>query len=439
MVPDTPSLTRRRVVGGLAGLVAGGTVTVGATAPTVLPDALTDAATRYYPTPPELSQFWRPTVTESHAEQAVSLLADVVARGKRLWSRTDADDDFRGAGGWLESSREDLRNGRYHEALFGATYGIQFAGEALGVARARLGRPEADLRNLADRTESLLARSRRVVDDVSPYPCVEPGRDLAWYYRIEREALLGRVDAAWHGYEAAADGESDELDDETYDARAVGSITAGILQAELRVRNAERYRDILKEKLDGDGDPYADHLAATAERFRSAIESFPSREAVESEYVDDDEYGPYEFAHSRLARWCYDTNYRFGSGHADDLRAYRAVELSSALARRRGHGFAVENLVVDEGDEGFDSGHTLAEKRRARKVYRSVVGSNPPPLLTRQVTRAVEDLQVAKVGFAGSYQRPLWRERLQAYLYALIGRAKLREYPSLYDAVVNRE
>ncbi|MFB6299478.1 MAG: hypothetical protein ABEH65_04385 [Halobacteriales archaeon] len=116
-----------------------------------------------------------------------------------------------------------------------------------------------------------------------------------------------------------------------------------------------------------------------------------------------------------------------------------AVELSKGIAQRRAHDFATDRLIVDPGDTGFDSGHALAEKRRARSVYRSVVGSSPPPLLTLQVRRAVEDLQVAKVGFAGSYQRPLWRERLEAYLYALVGRAKLREYPELYDAIIASE
>jgi hypothetical protein len=109
---------------------------------------------------------------------------------------------------------------------------------------------------------------------------------------------------------------------------------------------------------------------------------------------------------------------------------------STGLAQRRAHGFAVGQLVIDETDAGFDSGHVLAEKRRAREVYRSVVGREPPALLTRQIPRAVEDLQVAVVGFAGGYRKPLWREHVEAYCYALLGRAKLRAYPDLYDRIV---
>ncbi|MFB6171634.1 MAG: hypothetical protein ABEJ23_03815 [Haloarculaceae archaeon] len=295
MVPDRSSLSRRRLLGGLAGLAAGGTVAVGATAPTLLPDVVTDQATNVYPTPPEMTELWRPTVTESHAREAVGLLARTVSDGERLWRRLETDDRFTGAGGWLETARETLQKGDYREALFDATYGIQFAGEQLGIARAKLG--AADPQRLARRTGDLRDRLDRVAADLRPYPVAEPPRDLAWYYAIEQTVLFGRFHADWDGATAARDG-------------------------------------------------------------------------------------------------------------------------------------------VDEGDAGFDSGHALAEKHRARSVYRSVVGSTPPPLLTVLVRRAVEDLQVAKVGFAGSYRRPLWRERLEAYLYALVGRAKLRRYLDVYDAVV---
>jgi hypothetical protein len=54
------------------------------------------------------------------------------------------------------------------------------------------------------------------------------------------------------------------------------------------------------------------------------------------------------------------------------------------------------------------------------------------------VGRAVEDLQVAKVGFAGSYRDAMWKERLEAYLYALVGRAKLRAFPAVYRTIVER-
>jgi hypothetical protein len=84
-----PSTSRRGLLAGLGGLLTGSTVAVGATAPTLFPDVLTDEATKHYPTPPEVRDLWRPTVTETHAREAVDRLAETEEAGERLWARTD--------------------------------------------------------------------------------------------------------------------------------------------------------------------------------------------------------------------------------------------------------------------------------------------------------------------------------------------------------------
>lgn len=441
MVPDDSSLSRRRLLGGLATVVAGGTVTVGATEPTALPDVLTDQTTKVYPTPPSANSHWQPTVTEEHATEAVERLAEVVSEGKKLWKRTKSSDDeyFHGAGGWLENAREALNDGNYYEAQRNAVTGMQYAGEEVGIGRSKLGK--ADLQTLAERGQKLLARVEEVVESVRPYPVSTPGRDLAWYYETEQELLFARFHADWGNLDAIRDGLDDENGPESseFDHDAIGSITAKLLQAELYVQSAERFSELLAEQVGGSGTRYEDHLRSVGARFLRRIEEFPSRDEVESKYIGEyDSQSPYDFAHSRLARWCFDYDYRFGHEDNDGLLVYRAVERSKGLAQRRAHEFAVNHLVVETGTEDFDSGHVLAEKQRARSVYQSVVGSNPPPLLTRQVRRAVSDLRVAKVGFGDNYQRPIWRERVKAYIYALVGRAKLKEYPRVYDAIVSK-
>ncbi|HKL28533.1 MAG TPA: hypothetical protein VJ898_04625 [Natrialbaceae archaeon] len=447
MVPDATSTSRRRFLGGLAGLagLAGGaTMIVGATEPTALPDAVTDWATKEYPTPPEVNSLWRPTVTEDHARTVVSLLEDVTSEGNRLWKRVGDDPDHfhTGAGGWLETAREELRNGNYHEALFDATYGMQFAAEDLGYARAKLG--NADLQRLGAQGADVLDRVEALTADLRPHPVADPGRDLAWYVEIENELLSARHHVERYD---VADPESDTdggagTTGTKYDPNEIGTTTAGLMNARIAIENAERWYDHLSGTLDGPTTtPYGDHLLAVAGEFRDEVETFPTQESIESKHVDNDSpYGPYEFARSRLADWCLPNSFPspWGAEVNDTFPVLEAVGYGTGVARGRAHEFAVEHLVVDPGDDGFDSGHALAEKRRARRAYRSTVGSDPPPFLTRLVGRAVEDLQVAKVGFAGSYRDVMWKERLEAYLYALVGRAKIWKFPAVYRTIVER-
>lgn len=445
MVPDTPDTSRRRLLAALGGGVAavgGGTVAVGATAPTALPDRLTDAATNHYPEPPEVGQLWRPTVTEAHAREAVELLAETSERAAELWPEVDVDEptilDPPAAGGWLESAREHLRQGAYPRAVFDAIYGLGFAGETLGFARAKLGR--ADWATLTDVATAHRERARAVTAALRPYPTTRPARDLGWYTRIEQEAQVAGAKAR-----RAVPDPDRRSDDGEPEPDAVGEATAELLQARLHARKAERFHDLLRERLDGETTPYRDRLAAVVARFRSALAESPDRDTVVARYVDRDadEYGPWEFAHTRLARWCFDTAGPVSAPWEveieEELLALRAVALSVGLARRRAHGRVVDRLVVEPGDTDFDSGHTLAAKRRARATYRAVVGDDPAPLFVTQIGRAVEDIQVAEVRGGPDDDRPAWRRRLKPYLYAELGRAKLAVFPALRDAILAGE
>jgi hypothetical protein len=447
MVPDATSTSRRRFLGslaGLAGLAGSATMIVGATEPTALPDPVTDWATKEYPTPPEVNSLWRPTVTEEHARTVVSLLDEVTSEGNRLWKRVGNDPDHHhtGAGGWLDTAREELGNGQYHEALFDATYGMQFAAEDLGYARGKLG--DENLQRLAARGADVLDRVETLTADLRPHPVVDPGRDLAWYFEIESELLSARHHVERYDVtdlETDADDGADTTGP-TDDPDEIGTITAGLMNARIAIENAERWDGHLTDKLDGPTTPYEEHLLDVAGAFRDEVETLPTQEGIESKYVDDEDgpYGPYEFARAHLADWCLPNSFPspWGADVDDTVPVLEAVGYGTGVARGRAHEFAVEHLVVDPVDDGFDSGHALAEKRRARRAYRSTVGSDPPAFLTRLVGRAVEDLQVAKVGFAGSYRDAMWKERLEAYLYALVGRAKLRAFPAVYRTIVER-
>ncbi|QZX98467.1 hypothetical protein [Halobaculum rubrum] len=430
MVPDLPSPSRRALLAGTGVALAGATVGVGAIEPTALPDPVTDQASKWLPDPTD--HRWHPPVSEAHARDAVERLAAEVERGRDLWDELDTDERFGGAGGWLESARESLRADEYREATFYATGGMQFAAEEVGIALHRLDRPGGDPEHLAERGESIRERAERLLDGIDGYRVVDPGRDLGWYHEIERRIRLVRLDAH----------ERDPDRDRAYDARDIGSIHAGNRQAAQRVRDAKHYRDRLEALVGddgGDGTSWADRIERLDGRFRAAIDEFPSRGDLRAEIeAIEDEHGPgpYYTARWKLAMWCYDADYLVADWD-EDLGLVNAVAAGQALAQRRAHDRAVDALVMDPGGpRSFDSGHVVREKRAAMKRFRRVVGESPSPLLSILTERAGEDIDVAEVGFSGSYERPIWRDRVDAYCYALIGRMKLKEYPQVYERFV---
>ena len=123
------------------------------------------------------------------------------------------------------------------------------------------------------------------------------------------------------------------------------------------------------------GEPWADRIERIDARFRAAIEEFPSRGDLREEVEAVED--------------------DHGPGPYYTARWKLAMEPC--------------------GPRSFDSGHVVREKR------------------------AGEDIDVAEVGFAGSYERPIWGDCVDAYCYALIGRMKLTEYPRVYERFVGEE
>jgi hypothetical protein len=86
-----------------------------------------------------------------------------------------------------------------------------------------------------------------VSTDLDPYPASEPGRDLGWYYAIERQLIVARFTLDRETLSALADEGADAAVDVTADdPGGVGRLTARLLSARLRVRAAERYRELPK-------------------------------------------------------------------------------------------------------------------------------------------------------------------------------------------------
>ncbi|MFA9427162.1 hypothetical protein [Natronorubrum sp. A-ect3] len=439
MVPDPQSLSRRQLLAGAAGSVGlggGAFIATALTRPTALPNVLVDWVINYYPTPPSPSSLWQPTVTEAHAREAVELLAETEQEAFDRWDDLDSDDyPIIGSGGWLSTAEESLEDGDYEDALSEARYGMQFAGEDLGAARAERG--EEDLEALADRAETLLERVDIVIDDLEDRPVAEPERDLAWYVHVETELQRGRHLAQFRELDEIRD---DETDLPQYDSLIVGKITSKLLRAEIAVETAAQYRDRLWETFDGTEDSYDDHLQDLLEELSGELEPMPTRDEVEDEYIGDPaEYGPYEFAHSRLARWCFPATLSppWGRNIDEEFLTLKVLALAQGLVDWHAHEYVVEHLEVEPDDEEFDPAYILTEKRRGRSVYEDVIGSNPAPFMVVLSEQGIGNLRAATVNRDWDDRWKPWNERVQTYLNALLGRARLQESPTVYERLVD--
>lgn len=437
-VPDLPSPGRRRLLAGLAsGAVAlaggGGTFVLGRRDPTALPDPVTDVWTNDFAPSPDGRTDWHPTVTADHAREAVELLEATQREFERLQERTD-EDVMGGGDGRLASARRELDAGNHHRALREATVGLQYAGQGVGTARAVL--EEFDLEPLRRRAERADERATAVADSLDPYPVVDPERDLAWYALVEREARLGQHAPGFPGFAGASD---DDVDEE-YREFLAGQLTAGVFVGRLHAENAARFRDRLAERVDGTATTAGEDLERIGDRLRADLTPVSSFQEVRDRYVGDrdPDASPYTFAHRELALLCYPMSgpNPLSADVGRDLPVLRAIAFAQLLARVRGHDPAVDDLLVEPGDDGFDSGHALAEKRRAMETYRDVLGADPSPLSSVLFSPAVGRLRVATVDAHDGEDVPMWQARLSAYCNALVARTTLPEFRALYERLV---
>lgn len=440
MVPE-PSLSRRRLLAGAGAAAGAGLVGAGAFAPTWLPDALTDELLTLYPEPP--GHVRRPAVSDDHADAAVARLEATVERAETLRARVDLDavpenlrfrlDGGDPSGGWLETARNESDP---RERLFDATYGMQFAGEVVGAAKAAL--DEVNPEALVERGDRLRTAAADVRDSLGDYPVSDPATDLARVYFVEKELSIARLNSHRDGVSTGG-----VADAEDYSAHDVASTWGSHVQAEQRVENARYYRDRYRERLGSDPRPYAATLKEALSTLTDEIESYPTRNEMRERIGEDRDLTqetPYGAARWELWTLCFDDDFRFGfdaDGYRPGHAVQRAVETAWALMDRRAHGFALDELGVEPGDAGYDAGRAFAAKRRAVRRFRSARDEFDSPLAGLLAQRAADRIRAGDVGVKLSDgSRPGWQPRVEATTYYLVGEAHARGLGDAFGTIV---
>ncbi|POG56371.1 hypothetical protein [Haloferax marisrubri] len=439
---DEPSsLSRRQLLGLVGG--AGAVGSIGWFRPTWLPDPITDWLTTLYPNPP--AHVWRPTVSDAHADEAVARLERTVERAQTLKPRVDTDSVPRElefsfnhrdpSGGWLESAQSASDP---HKRVQYALMGMSFAGEAVGAATYLL--DEADPERLAERGGSIRSSAGAVLDSVGDYAVSDPSRDLAYLYFVERELAFARFNSR---YRERFAGETTTASDD-FTASAVADAHASYLQAEQRLANARYYRDRYRDGLGDETRSYADVLDSALTTLTESIATFPTasemRDRLSDEY-DSARQTPYGAARWELLTICFDSDYRLNygpDGHRHGHTVQQVVEAAIALLGRRGHEFALDELGVSPGETGYDSGRTFRAKRSAVRRFRSVRDTYDSPFAGVLAQEAANLIYSGEVGIEladGTF--PMWRNRVDATTYYLVGEGEMRELDEVYGTVID--
>ncbi|WP_101297309.1 transcriptional initiation protein Tat [Halegenticoccus soli] len=442
MVPDIPFTRRNLLVGTGVGLGVGSLGT-GLYAPTWLPDPVTDALLSIYPEPP--AHAWRPAMSDAHADKAVALLEETVQRATALRRRVDVGslpedlafhlDRSDPSGGWLQSARDESDP---WERLFAATYGMQFAGEAVGYAKVAL--DETDPEALVERGDRLRTAADGVLDSLGNYRISDPARDLAHLWFAERELSLARLDSHRSGtYTGGAD------DPDEYSERDVAATWGSHVQAEQRLRNARYHRDLYRENLGDGARPHANALDDALVALTDAVNEFPTRDELRRKIDEELELAqetPYGAARWELLTLCYDDSFRFGfeeGGYRRGHTVQRVVEVARALLARRAHAFALSELGVSPDDADYDSGRAFREKRRAVRTFRAVRAEHDSPLAGVLAQEASDRIRAGDVGVGSGRSRedgPAWRDRVEAATYYLVGTGQMRELGGVLGAIL---
>lgn len=333
-----PSLGRRRLLAGTAGLAAAASLGLGAFAPaTALPDGIAKTRATLRPVPDVRA---RPTVTDAHVADAIADLEATIERAQSTWDEVDdpesAVDDLPGLadpGRSLDSARDYLENARNHsdsEALFDVRIGAKYAGEALGGARLALGR--ADGETLAENAREILDGVENARDRVT-YAVANPSVGFAQLYFVEKHLVSARLNAYRAGVYTGQHAPTTEYSD-----RDVVRTWGSHMEARRALADATRLYDDLRERTAGDRVDHTEHVRNAERAIRAAAsEHAISYDEFEDERADIEALpeGPY-----RTFRW--ETTYPVRNGDVQrpgglglELPLYRAVKNARFLLTAR--------------------------------------------------------------------------------------------------------
>ncbi|WP_135828618.1 hypothetical protein [Halorussus halobius] len=437
-------LTRRRVLGGLAGGSAAGFAGYRLLPPTLLPDPVLRLRTERRPVPEVDTAL---AVSPDALDDSREHLRDVIDRAESAWDAVeDADvetqnEEFdRGLESTLDTAREQLDAAEgadpTTDALRTLRFGVNRAAWSLGAARA-----------IADdyTAEELNERSTALHDDANDfadrmgYGVADPRRGLAVLARTERALYFARMKAYGQVY---VSGEA--VAKEEYDYREAVEAIRGAIDGRRWLGDARAIYEAHRSNVDeASASEVADleaHLDRTWRDLAARIdEEFPDRDAALDRYAERDDEGAQSRAVSELLHdglyQAYDARPPT-DGLRGGLLARAALEHAKALQHGRAFQSAIERLDAAFADDAVDATLAARTKREATGRLRELLADADDPLTRELAARPREEVVIGdwpyEWGSSGDHEYP----NAEAYVMYLLGSEIARATPDVRDLLL---
>lgn len=394
-----PSITRRRLLGGLA--VGGATTAAGFRylPAKLVPTLLLEQRTKWQSVPKVDASL--PVAPRALAESR-DHLQEVIDRAEAAWEQLDDSDvdserkEFdRSLESTLETGREKLAESEgatpTTDALRDLRYGVNRAAWSLAAAKAIS--EEYDTERLGERSKALYRDVNEFADSMS-YEVADPRHGLAYFYRVERALKFARMDAYGKLY---VSGES--VTKSEYRYRDVVETIRGEIEGRRWLGDAKAVYEFHRSNV-ADAATTSDleaHLDRSWQSFAERIDDLlPDREEAIERYFSDDG-GPRERATSEL----------FSNGYAagDDARppsgdlqsgllAFAAVEHAKALQHALGFRSAMDRLDSAFADGEVGMALAARTKREAIGKLRNLLAKSDDPITRALAARPREEIVI---------------------------------------------
>ncbi|WP_115863964.1 hypothetical protein [Halorussus litoreus] len=434
-----PSLTRRRLLGGLTGGSALGFTGYRFLPANILPSPLLELRTERMSIPQVDTSL---PVAPSALDDSRDHLRDVIDRAETAWKgvedsdvQTQNEEFDRNLGSTLDAAREQFGEAEgadpTTDALRILRLGVNRAAWSLGAARAIA--DDYEVAALNERSTGLHHDGNEFADATS-YEVVDPRRGLAYLHRTERALYFARMKAYGQVYLSG-----EQVAKEEYDYREAVEAIRGAIEGRRWLGDAraiyEAHRANVDEADAGETTDLEAHLDETWRSVADRIESeFPTRDAAIERFAERADEGAHERAvtdvlHNGLFQ-AYDARPP-RQGLRNGLLARAAVEHARALQHGRAFQSAMERLDGAFADSGVDAALAAGTKREAVRRLRNLLDDSGDPLTRALAERPREEIAIGDWPYELQGPRDSKHPHAEAYAMYLLAAETLRHTPDV--------